>query len=77
MQYLTKPARMGSQNERETQMKPITLRQAKMMAKKTNAPFSCNILAQNGFFGLSTVFMFHDRFIVLAPWQWETPRQSV
>ena len=58
-------------------MTPITLRQAKIMAKKTHGAFSCNILAPNGFYGLSTCFMFHDRFMVFAPWQWEAPRRSV
>ena len=61
-------------------LQPMTLRQAKMLAKKTQGAFSCNIAARDceaPFYGLSTVFMFHGRVLVFAPWQWETPRRAV
>jgi hypothetical protein len=51
----------------------MTLRQAKMYAKKVGTAFSCYIDAPNGFYGLSTVFMFHDRVCIYAPHLWERP----
>jgi len=51
----------------------MTLRQAKIFAKKVDAPFSCYIDAPNGFYGLSTVFMFRGRVLIFAPHKWDPP----
>ena len=49
----------------------LTVRQAKMFAKKADGPFSCFIDAPNGYYGLSTVVVLWSKVYIMAPHKWD------
>lgn len=59
-------------------LKPITARQAKLMAKRfgNNSAFSCYIEAPNGFYGLSTVMYVFGNVMIFAPHKWNAPPRA-
>lgn len=58
----------------------LTKRQAKMLAKKADGPFSCDISAREceaPFFGLSTVFMLNGNVWIVGPSGWVGPARNL